>query len=162
MTKKYSYTFGYIESDLFTMTAFPHDFIATCQVCVATQAWSLFHGMSDWCQVNCLRYPPHCPAHMCKCLSTCRVDQTRDSDLSDFECSKRCLRYPHTDQCPRQCRCSSDPGQPSSPLDAVIIDARGQSMLDPRPTYQPKLYNTLPPLAPLYWQYLPYLQSNFI
>ena len=35
--------------------------IVRSQVCVATEAWSIYQGMSDWCQLNCLRYPPNCP-----------------------------------------------------------------------------------------------------
>lgn len=98
--------------------------VVRSQVCVATPAYQVYHGMSVWCQQNCLAYPPHCPSTICTCLDTCQAlpDQT---DLSDFECSKRCLRYPHEEKCPTQCSCSSKAGQDFSAMDAVIIDARG-------------------------------------
>lgn len=145
--------------------------IVRSQVCVAAGAWSAYQGMSDWCQLNCLRYPPHCPQTMCTCLTTCKAADNardeRDQPLTDFECSKRCLRYPHNDQCPRQCKCSSDPGEDLSSFDAVVIDARGQSRVDPRPArptlIQPNLYSIpMSPLVPLYWQYLPLLNTNHI
>ena len=30
------------------------------------------------------------------------------SGLTDFECSKKCLRYPHDEQCPDGCECTGD------------------------------------------------------
>eukprot|EP00092_Neocalanus_flemingeri_P037458 GFUD01040790.1.p1 GENE.GFUD01040790.1~~GFUD01040790.1.p1 ORF type:complete len:387 (-),score=70.30 GFUD01040790.1:134-1294(-) len=97
--------------------------VVRSQICIATQAYRAFHGMSDWCQQNCLAYPPNCPNTICTCLGSCAAlpDQTQ---LTDFECSKRCLRYPHQEQCPEQCSCSSQAGQDFSAMDAVIIDAR--------------------------------------
>ena len=134
--------------------------VVRSQVCVATPAWSQFQGMSDWCQLNCLRYPPHCPSHMCTCLTTCRA-VTNDNNLTDFECSKRCLRYPHSGQCPAQCRCSANPGQDSSNLDAVIIDARGHSQVRAQTTNsKPIFYNLITPLSPVQWQILPSTYSN--
>ena len=38
---------------------------------------------------------------MCQCLTSCRA-APGPGNLTDFECNKRCLRYPHSAQCPRQ------------------------------------------------------------
>ena len=38
---------------------------------------------------------------MCTCLTSCRA-APGPGNLTDFECNKRCLRYPHSAQCPRQ------------------------------------------------------------
>ena len=40
---------------------------------------------------------------MCTCLTSCRA-APGPGNLTDFECNKRCLRYPHSAQCPRQVR----------------------------------------------------------
>jgi hypothetical protein len=106
------------------------------QVCIATPAYKAFgRSMDVWCQQNCLYYPPNCPSERCTCPDSCSA-QT-GSDLDDFECNKRCLRYPHTENCPRDCSCHSHQGQDFSTLDAVqqgedvssldavIVDARG-------------------------------------
>ena len=90
------------------------------QVCIRTAAYKAFGvAMDVWCQQNCLRYPPNCPSDICTCPDTCT---SRSSELDDFECSKRCLRYPHTEQCPKSCDCQAHKGQDF----AVVIDARSQ------------------------------------
>ena len=93
---------------------------------------------------------------MCTCLTSCRA-APGPGNLTDFECNKRCLRYPHSAQCPRQvrtpeiyircimecripniahmfvclqCRCSGEPGPSSSGLEAVIVDARSQPAVE--------------------------------
>lgn len=38
------------------------------QVCVAGGAYKMVPSLSEWCQTNCLRYPPNCPAETCSCL----------------------------------------------------------------------------------------------
>jgi len=137
--------------------------IVRSQVCVAKEAWSQFQGMSDWCQLNCLRYPPHCPETMCTCLTSCRALPNQEN-ITDFKCSKRCLRYPHRDQCPKQCKCSSDPAEDNDSIDAVIIDARGHAQVraqKPNPSMQTfyKLYN---PLYPVQWTFTPTLITNYL
>ena len=119
--------------------------------------------MSDWCQLNCLRYPPHCPETMCTCLTSCRALPNQEN-ITDFKCSKRCLRYPHRDQCPKQCKCSSDPAEDNDSIDAVIIDARGHAQVraqKPKPSIQTfyKLYN---PLYPVQWTFTPTLITNYL
>lgn len=37
------------------------------QTCTASRAYSIIPGMRQWCQNNCLRYPPNCPESFCKC-----------------------------------------------------------------------------------------------
>ena len=86
---------------------------------------------------------------MCTCLTSCRA-APGPGNLTDFECNKRCLRYPHSAQCPRQvstpeiyripniahmfvclqCRCSGEAGPSSSGLEAVIVDARSQPAVE--------------------------------
>ena len=97
--------------------------VVRSQVCVATAAYSAYHGMSQWCQLNCLNYPPHCPPTICTCLSQCQA-RPGQSVQTDFSCSRSCLRFPHTEECPAECQCTSNPGSDFSGLEAVIIDAR--------------------------------------
>jgi len=97
--------------------------VVRSQVCIATKAYKAFgRAMDTWCQHNCLNYPPNCPADICTCPDTCR--SSPGSDLSEFECNKRCLRFPHTEQCPRECSCEAHEGQDFAAMDAVVIDAR--------------------------------------
>ena len=42
-------------------------FIVRHQVCVPTQAYKDQPDMGEWCQTNCLRYPPNCPPEKCTC-----------------------------------------------------------------------------------------------
>lgn len=37
------------------------------QVCEPTTPYRVLPGMSEWCQTNCLRYPPNCPPDLCQC-----------------------------------------------------------------------------------------------
>ena len=93
------------------------------QVCIATTAYKAFgRAMDTWCQHNCLNYPPNCPPDICTCPDTCKARS--GSDLSEFECNKRCLRFPHTEQCPTECSCEAHQGQDFAGMDAVVIDAR--------------------------------------
>ena len=97
--------------------------VVRSQVCIATAAWRAFGAAMDvWCQQNCLNYPPHCPATMCTCPDTCTPGPA--SHLTEFECNKRCLRFPHTEQCPSDCTCRAMSGQDFSAMDAVVVDAR--------------------------------------
>jgi hypothetical protein len=66
----------------------------------------------------------------CTCPDTCR--SSPGSDFSEFECNKRCLRFPHTEQCPTECSCEAHEGQDFAAMDAVVIDARvvGRSTLN--------------------------------
>ena len=129
--------------------------VVRSQVCVATAAYNAFHGMSSWCQQNCLRYPPHCPTNICTCLTSCRAlpGQTKHSD---FSCSRSCLRFPHTEECPAECQCTSNPGTDFSQLEAVIVDARATGGSEQE---RPLLYNLnyFVPQTPSSLLYLPRL-----
>lgn len=37
------------------------------QVCVPNSLYKIIPGVNDWCQSNCLRYPPNCPSQICEC-----------------------------------------------------------------------------------------------
>lgn len=37
------------------------------QVCVPGALYRVIPGMDEWCQTNCLRYPPNCPEQICQC-----------------------------------------------------------------------------------------------
>ena len=117
--------------------------VVRSQVCVATQAYKAYHKMSNWCQENCLAYPPNCPSNICTCLDTCHA-LPNQTDITDFECSKLCLRYPHEEQCPPQCSCSSHAGQNFAAMDAVIIDARGGDTAPPPASQQSIKYHLQP------------------
>jgi len=108
------------------------------QVCVATQAYSRYHRMSDWCQMNCLSYPQNCPASICKCIDQCRA--LPGYNVTDFECSKRCLRYPHKDQCPQGCHCTGEERKEEADNEFVIIETsigEASTYTDVKPYQQP-------------------------
>lgn len=136
--------------------------IVRSQVCIETEEYRAHIGMPIWCQQNCLAYPPHCPDTICTCLDICTA-KPGQTELTDFECSKRCLRYPHKEQCPEECSCSSKSGQDFSAMDAVIIDARKGPAN--RQTAQPvrQLQYHLPFLRlRLPWQYSIGVPNQFI
>lgn len=37
------------------------------QVCVPNSLYKVIPGVKEWCQANCLRYPPNCPFEICEC-----------------------------------------------------------------------------------------------
>lgn len=88
------------------------------QVCVATQQYKRFHGMSSWCQTNCLAYPPNCPPSICTCLTHCSAKENA-SNITDLDCSKNCLRFPHDKDCPRDCDCGKEDIEHS---EAIVLD----------------------------------------
>ena len=38
------------------------------QVCIPVPAQRNITGMGQWCQENCLKYPPNCDPNLCECL----------------------------------------------------------------------------------------------
>ena len=42
--------------------------IVRSQVCVPIAAHRNNTGMGQWCQENCLKYPPNCDPNYCECL----------------------------------------------------------------------------------------------
>ncbi|XP_044734433.1 uncharacterized protein LOC123296832 [Chrysoperla carnea] len=75
------------------------------QVCVASGLYRIIPGMSDWCQTNCLRYPPNCPPGICECPQTCdAIGELEGRDGADVYCMDQCIVYPP--RCPaNRCQC---------------------------------------------------------
>ena len=38
------------------------------QVCIPVASQKNITGMGQWCQENCLKYPPNCDPNLCECL----------------------------------------------------------------------------------------------
>lgn len=75
------------------------------QVCVANNIYRMIPGVNDWCQINCMKYPPNCPASLCSCPTTCDAigKYEGDRDVS-VHCMDQCLHY--RSQCPKdKCHC---------------------------------------------------------
>ena len=99
---------------------------------------------------------------MCTCLTSCRASPS-SPELTDFSCSRSCLRYPHTQECPRGCQCeASDPGEPGlAGAEDVIIDVRSQEA--EAGALRPGYYRLLPPLHPIQWSFPPrVIHHNFL
>ncbi|XP_035908651.1 uncharacterized protein LOC118510647 [Anopheles stephensi] len=75
------------------------------QVCLPTATYRSFIGMEDWCQSNCLRYPPNCPETVCHCPQTCEaIGELRGREGADVYCLDQCLNF--KSNCPAdRCRC---------------------------------------------------------
>lgn len=86
--------------------AFP--FVVKHAICVPTEAYTNESNMAEWCQVNCLRYPPNCPADKCTCLKSCKaIGRLAGVQGTDVYCHRRCLRYPS--DCPKdECQCYAE------------------------------------------------------
>ncbi|XP_023344479.1 uncharacterized protein LOC111713764 [Eurytemora carolleeae] len=79
--------------------------VVTARVCLATPAYASITGMDDFCQKNCLSYPPNCPEDRCYCLSHCEATgRLAGQEGTDVFCHRNCLRYPP--HCPEDsCKC---------------------------------------------------------
>ncbi|XP_037030181.1 uncharacterized protein LOC119070009 isoform X2 [Bradysia coprophila] len=75
------------------------------QVCLPTQLYQRIPGMDQWCQQNCLRYPPNCPETVCHCPQSCdAIGELEGRDGADTYCQDACINYPS--KCPAdRCRC---------------------------------------------------------
>ncbi|XP_063822053.1 uncharacterized protein LOC135072049 isoform X1 [Ostrinia nubilalis] len=75
------------------------------QVCIPTEGFRMIPGMQNWCQTNCLRYPPNCPLALCQCPQVCEaVGEIEGRDGADVYCMDQCIVYPP--HCPKnRCRC---------------------------------------------------------
>ncbi|XP_065155631.1 uncharacterized protein [Atheta coriaria] len=75
------------------------------QVCVANAIYRMIPGIDDWCQINCMKYPPNCPAKVCACPTTCdAIGEHAGIRDADVHCMDQCLYY--KSECPRdKCRC---------------------------------------------------------
>ncbi|XP_030761831.1 uncharacterized protein LOC115886703 isoform X2 [Sitophilus oryzae] len=87
------------------------------QVCVPKKLYRMIPGVDEWCQKNCLRYPPNCPTEICECPTTCEaVGDFEGETGADVYCMDQCLVYPATG-CPRkQCSCHEE-----KPLDNLVF-----------------------------------------
>lgn len=74
-------------------------------VCVATPMYRRLGGISDWCQQNCLNFPPNCPPDICYCPDTCdAIGEIEGREGADAYCQDKCIVYPS--KCPtNRCNC---------------------------------------------------------
>ncbi|XP_072943597.1 uncharacterized protein [Epargyreus clarus] len=89
----------------FTMPQNVFPLVVRDQVCVPSEGFRIFPGMQNWCQTNCLRYPPNCPEALCNCPQECEaIGELEGRDGADVYCMDQCIVYPP--HCPRnRCRC---------------------------------------------------------
>ncbi|KAK0174819.1 hypothetical protein PV327_010546 [Microctonus hyperodae] len=75
------------------------------QICVPNNNYRRIPGMYEWCQTNCLRYPPNCPETICNCPDQCEaVGEIKGRAGADIYCMDKCLVY--KSDCPtHRCRC---------------------------------------------------------
>lgn len=75
------------------------------QVCVGTGTYETIPGINEWCQSNCMKYPPSCPADKCRCIRTCQATKAfREKGGQDGYCHQKCLTY--SSKCPAdKCEC---------------------------------------------------------
>ncbi|XP_026481801.1 uncharacterized protein LOC113388983 [Ctenocephalides felis] len=74
------------------------------QVCLAKGLFKKSPYMDQWCQTNCLSYPPNCPQVICHCPQTCdAIGDLKDREGADVYCQDLCIKYPS--KCPEH-RCS--------------------------------------------------------
>ncbi|KAK2587999.1 hypothetical protein KPH14_004075 [Odynerus spinipes] len=68
--------------------------IVRSQVCVPTFLYRLIPGMNDWCQTNCVRFPPFCPEMVCHCPEECdAIGELRGKQGANVYCMDKCLVY---------------------------------------------------------------------
>ena len=75
--------------------------------------------MGQWCQENCLKYPPNCDTNLCECLDECKaVGDSAKEEWSDLNCNKKCIHYPFSPKdCPEdKCQCSTENLEPEVKL----------------------------------------------
>ncbi|KAF4527854.1 hypothetical protein B566_EDAN016499 [Ephemera danica] len=75
------------------------------QRCLATPLYSRLIGIDNWCQLNCLRYPPNCPPTVCHCPDDCEaIGEIEGQPGADVYCLDKCLV--NEPDCPAsRCRC---------------------------------------------------------
>ncbi|KAG7209132.1 hypothetical protein KM043_015276 [Ampulex compressa] len=79
--------------------------VVKAQVCRVTHLYREIPGIGEWCQMNCLRYPPNCPSSVCECPDVCEaIGDISGRYGAEVYCMDKCLVYPS--QCPsHRCRC---------------------------------------------------------
>ncbi|XP_038215857.1 uncharacterized protein LOC119835225 [Zerene cesonia] len=75
------------------------------QVCLPSDGYRVIPGMQNWCQTNCLRYPPNCPDALCHCPQVCEaIGELQGKEGADVHCMDLCIVYPP--RCPKnKCLC---------------------------------------------------------
>ncbi|EDV91863.1 GH24607 [Drosophila grimshawi] len=75
------------------------------QKCIGAPAFRALPGIDNWCEINCLRYPPNCPETACHCPQECvAIGELEGREGADTYCMDECLNY--RSDCPRdRCRC---------------------------------------------------------
>nr|CAD7456808.1 unnamed protein product [Timema tahoe] len=69
------------------------------QVCLPTPFYKRLPGMDQWCQENCLRYPPNCNPMLCQCPEVCdAIGELQGREGADVYCQDQCIIYPS--RCP--------------------------------------------------------------
>ncbi|XP_043258560.1 uncharacterized protein LOC122400890 [Colletes gigas] len=79
--------------------------VVRSQICMPTPLYRRIPGMGDWCQNNCLRYPPNCPSAICQCPEVCdAIGEIAGKEGASVYCMDKCLVYPPN--CPlHRCHC---------------------------------------------------------
>ncbi|XP_067013072.1 uncharacterized protein [Anabrus simplex] len=79
--------------------------IIRAQVCLPTPFYRSLPGMREWCQTNCLRYPPNCSPMLCYCPSQCdAIGELEGREGADVYCQDLCVV--NNPKCPTdKCRC---------------------------------------------------------
>jgi hypothetical protein len=66
--------------------------VVRSQVCVPVAIHSNSTGMHEWCQENCLKYPPNCDPNYCQCLDECEaIGDLAGVEGTDVYCHRQCL-----------------------------------------------------------------------
>ncbi|KAI5721487.1 hypothetical protein M8J77_021439 [Diaphorina citri] len=83
--------------------AFP--LVIRSQVCIAHGPYAAIPGINEWCETNCLRFPPNCPASICTCPQECTaIGRIAGQPGADEYCQDKCLVY--GGECPTdRCAC---------------------------------------------------------
>ncbi|CAL8131398.1 unnamed protein product [Orchesella dallaii] len=80
--------------------------VVRSQVCTGAGTYDKQPGIDNWCQENCMRYPPNCPEDKCKCIHTCEaVGSFSNQTGSDVYCLDKCMVYPTTKCDNERCQC---------------------------------------------------------
>ncbi|EFX74850.1 hypothetical protein DAPPUDRAFT_306952 [Daphnia pulex] len=83
--------------------------VVRSQYCMAIGKYRSISYFDSWCMSNCLKYPPTCPEHACKCTSSCvpRKDLPKDEQAAEeLFCQHDCMQSPFSERCSRICDCA--------------------------------------------------------
>jgi len=79
--------------------------VVKSQFCAGVGPYKML-GMNEWCQDNCMRYPPNCPQDICRCITSCKaIGRFKKKPGANLYCSDRCNVHSGK-ECPTdKCRC---------------------------------------------------------